>query len=85
MKNVMLVCKNAIKMNEDILKTATRCEKRLSCLLGTDVCRVESCIDDKIHFIKCMNSESCNYRIAFGYSYVCTCPVRKELFNRYKI
>ena len=26
-----------------------------------------------------------NYRISFGYSFVCICPVRKELFNRYNI
>ncbi len=79
----MHVCKNVIKMNEDILKTATKCKKNLSCLSGTDICKVESCIEDKIHFIKCMNSEPCDYRISFGYSYVCICPVRKELFNRY--
>lgn len=24
-------------------------------------------------------------RVPFGYSYVCTCPIRTELYNRHKI
>ena len=77
--------KTVIKIDEDILKSATRCKKNLFCLSGNDICKVEYCVDGKIHFIKCMNLDPCNYRISFGYSFVCNCPVRKELFNRYKI
>ncbi|CAG0951356.1 MAG: hypothetical protein OIN86_08535 [Candidatus Methanoperedens sp.] len=80
-----MMLKTVIKMDEDILKTATRCKKNLSCLSGSDICKVELCVDGKIHFIKCMNLEPCHYRIPFGYSFVCRCPVRKELFNSHKI
>ncbi|MBU4076988.1 MAG: hypothetical protein KKI06_09830 [Euryarchaeota archaeon] len=79
--------KNDLKVHDDIIKNTDRCKKDHSCLSGltTDLCKVEMCVGDKIHFIKCLNEHICNYRIPFGYSFVCTCPVRKELYNRYKV
>ncbi|HEY9205303.1 MAG TPA: hypothetical protein VIO58_05230 [Candidatus Methanoperedens sp.] len=76
-----------LAVSEDIIKKTTRCKKGFSCLSGErkDICRVELCIDDKIHFLKCSYDNFCGYQVPFGYSSVCTCPVRKELFNRYKI
>ncbi|MCX9011739.1 MAG: hypothetical protein OIN66_11535 [Candidatus Methanoperedens sp.] len=79
--------KTDIKISEDILKKTSRCKKNFSCLSGeiSTLCKVEFCIEDKIHFIRCVTTMPCSYKIPFGYSYVCICPVRKELHNRYKI
>jgi len=77
--------KTVLKIDEDISKTAGKCKKNLSCLSGNDICEVELCVDGKIHFIKCMNLEPCHYRIPFGYSFVCNCPVRTAIFNLYGI
>ncbi|MBU3968326.1 MAG: hypothetical protein KKG76_13320 [Euryarchaeota archaeon] len=79
--------KNNLKVDDDIIKTANRCKKNFSCLSSdeTDLCKVEMNVGEKIHFIKCKNKNTCNYRIPFGYSFVCTCPVRKELYNKYKV
>ncbi len=79
--------KTVIQISEEILKKTDRCRKNFACLSGegTELCKVELCVEDKIHFIKCMDRKPCGYRIPFGYSYVCICPVRKELFNLYKI
>jgi len=78
--------KTAVEISEDLLKKTTRCKKDFSCLSGErKLCRVELCVDDKIHFIKCVSNEPCGYKIPFGYSFVCICPVRKELHNRYGI
>ncbi len=76
-----------LNVHDDIIKNTNRCKKDHSCLSGfaADLCQVEMCIGEKIHFIKCMNENICNYRIPFGYSFVCTCPVRKELYNKYKL
>lgn len=74
-----------IKVDDNILQKTTKCRKKFSCLSGETPCGVELCIDNKIHFIKCVSNKSCNYRVSFGYSDVCTCPIRKELYNRYKI
>lgn len=79
--------KNGMIVHDDFIKAAIRCKKNHSCLSGDkdNVCKVEMSIGEKIHFIKCKNEDICNYRIPFGYSFVCTCPVRKELYNRYGI
>ena len=79
--------KTVIEISEEILEKTDRCRKNLICLSGdgTGLCKVELCIEDRIHFIKCMDRKPCDYKIPFGYSFVCICPVRKELFNRYKI
>jgi len=68
--------KTDIHINEDILKNTTKCNKYFSCLSGrNNLCKVELNVDDKIHFVKCINDEPCNYRISFGYSFICLCPV----------
>ncbi len=76
-----------IQISEDTIKKTTKCQKSFSCLSGErkDLCEVESCVNDEIHFLKCMYNSLCRYRVPFGYSSVCTCPVRKELYNRYRI
>jgi len=80
-----------IKVDDNILIKTTKCRKNVSCLSGeTPICSVDLCIENKIHFIKCVINESfscksCGYRVSFGYSNVCNCPVRKELYNRHKI
>ncbi len=80
-----MVQKKDLKVHEDTIKNASRCKKNYSCLSGGNLCKVDMCVEDKILFIVCVNGETCNYRVPFGYSYVCTCPVRKELYNLYKL
>ncbi len=74
------------KVDDNILRETTKCRKNFSCLNGEKpICTVEFCIENTVHFVKCASNDSCVYRVPFGYSYVCICPVRKELYNRYKI
>ncbi len=78
--------KTDIEIGPEILERTTKCKKDFSCLSDKKtICQVELNVDDKIHFVKCMSAEPCDYRISFGYSFVCLCPVRKELFNRYDV
>ncbi len=78
--------KTNVHVDAETLKKTTQCNKNFSCLYEKNkICQVELNVDDKIHFVKCRSKESCNYRRSFGYSFVCLCPVRKELFNRYNI
>ncbi|MFZ3059066.1 MAG: hypothetical protein WA102_04925 [Candidatus Methanoperedens sp.] len=79
--------KTGIRVNEEILKNTTKCRKDFSCLSGkrNDICRVELAVNDKIHFVKCLSDEPCDYKKSFGYSFICICPVRKELYNMYNI
>jgi hypothetical protein len=74
-----------IKIDDNIIQKTTKCRRNFSCLSGeTTLCKVEEIMGDVI-FIKCMDSNSCEYRFYFGYSQICNCPVRKELYKRNKI
>ncbi|MGD9612749.1 MAG: hypothetical protein AB7V22_07580 [Kiritimatiellia bacterium] len=68
-------------------KATRQCRKDFACLKegGAPGCAVEHCVDGKIHFLKCLKDKVCAYPQAFGYGCLCTCPVRKELFNKHRI
>ncbi|MBI5097786.1 MAG: hypothetical protein HZB30_00920 [Nitrospirae bacterium] len=75
-------------IGEDIIKNATKCRSNFSCLSGENgcLCEIEDFAGEKIHFIIPGNAtEICDYRMGFGYSYLCNCPVRKEIYNQYKV
>lgn len=76
-----------LDIGEEIKRKTTKCKKGFSCLSGErkDLCKVEFCVNEEIHFLKCRYSSVCGYQVPFGYSSVCTCPVRKELYNKHKI
>ena len=75
-----------ISVSDEARRAATKCEKVFSCLEGgrNDLCEVESCIDGKVHFLKCLNDSYCSYQQSFGYGVLCSCPVRMEIFNKFK-
>lgn len=74
-------------VSEESRRETTRCEKDFTCLSGSkpDLCKVEYCVDGRVHFIKCLNQELCSYRLFFGKRAFCSCPVRKELFNNHGV
>lgn len=76
-----------IKISEDIKKDTTECKKNFSCLSceRKDLCKIEKFITNNLIYIEYMNKRYCTYQMSFGSNYVCNCPVRKELYNRYKI
>lgn len=75
-------------VSENALKSTTKCMDRFSCLYGKGkcLCDIEDCSEGKIHFIVPKRHEGlCAYKMAFGYSYTCNCPTRKELYNHYHV
>ncbi len=75
-----------MEIDELILKETTRCSKDFSCLKNeNDPCltsKVSNSVNGKVIFISCIE-DKCNYDMRFGYSKICNCPVRKEIFNKY--
>ena len=70
----------------DIVNQATKCPKDLSCLNNGKqiVCPPINNIAGEILFIKTHTRRSvCPYKMSFGYSFICHCPVRKEIYKRY--
>ncbi len=76
-----------MEIDENIIKKATNCSKEHKCLKEKDFiyCKAERCICDSVLFLVCKEQIGCNYQIAYGNCQVCRCPIRIEIFNKYKI
>ena len=74
-------------VDDSIIRRTTRCEKNLSCMSEqrNELCKITRNVEDKVYFVKCQENESCSYRLSFGDSFICNCPVRKEIYNKYHV
>ncbi len=68
-------------------RAAAACKKHFECTSGrtANLCKVEHCVDGKVHFVRCVNVVSCSFQRNFGGANYCDCAVRKELFNKYGV
>lgn len=75
------------QVEEQTLNRTVRCEKNYDCLKSKKhiCCKVESCVNNAVHFISCIDNINCSYKMSFGDSFICTCSVRKEKFNKYGV
>ena len=73
------------EIDEATIGAATECEKSLACLHCEDhvYCSVEQCLMHRAHYVKCLHDEPCAYKSHLEGFPICTCPVRKKIFNRY--
>ncbi len=77
-----------IAIAEDTIKSTAKCKKDFSCLEYNDhkLCKVLYSLHDNVFFIECLEWKPCAYREKFGSSsYICNCPIRKEIYKKYKI
>ena len=76
-----------IKIDERILKETISCERYFECLKDDkkNSCAVENFNYEKVLFIKCVANRICSYKRSFGNSFMCACPTRIEIFNKYRI
>ena len=76
-----------LDIDSSVLDETTSCERAFACLKGKKhiYCKVEDSVIDKVHFIKCLSKNICNYKLDFGLSQVCNCPARIEIFKKHKI
>ena len=79
----------SFEIDEDVKNNTTECEKECACITDKDykLCKVvRSTNKNKIVFIECLEKSPCNYKMSFGFSScLCNCPIRKEIFRKYKI
>lgn len=73
-------------VEEEILKSANLCNKGNSCLnkCDNDLCQVYASVNDANLFI-CVEDNSCNYKEIIGERKICGCPVRIDLYKKYKV
>ena len=76
-----------IKISDLTIKETTKCKKDFSCLSEKrkKLCKVTHTAENEVHFVECLDTEFCSYRMPFGNSFICKCPVRKAIYNQYKI
>ena len=73
-------------ISDEALEDATQCKKDFSCLGSEgDCCKVAVCVEKEVLFIKNKEITPCPYKESFAYGFICKCPVRKELYNKYKV
>ena len=78
-----------INIDPNILNQTTHCRDNFSCLSGKKSCLCEVGRHMKSNssavFIQPQNEEACNYKMAFGYGWICNCTTRKTLYREYNI
>ncbi len=76
-----------MEIDKEVLALASGCPTNLSCITKSTehLCKVEECLNNKIYFLNCSDNNTCNYKVSFGTSHTCACPVRKEIYNKYKV
>jgi hypothetical protein len=75
-----------IKIDEEIIKKALKCKKEQACLNNEEhkCCKVTNSVQDSVCFVDREQWDNCGYLMPFGYSDVCNCPVRTEIYKQYK-
>ena len=76
-----------MEIDEVILQNTKKCSSNFECLTNENyTCRttiVDRNYNNKILFINCPKG-SCNYRTNFGDKLICSCPIRIEIYVKYK-
>jgi len=75
-----------IEICEEIIQQTTKCTKHFDCLTNSEhiYCQVRGCIQHKVHYVACLLDQYCAYQISYGEAFICRCPTRKEIYNRYQ-
>jgi hypothetical protein len=81
-----------IEIDKETIESTTKCKMSLACLTEYNniKCNIIDTIDHKIHFVEIhpAGKDCCQlsgYHFPFGMGTICYCPVRKELFEKYRI
>jgi len=74
-----------IKIGEELLKKATKCEKNFSCLSEQkrDVCKINYVAKYQTVFLEKESGKPCKYLVPISDSFICICPVRYEIYKMY--
>jgi len=74
-----------MEIDKDTIENACFCNKNKSCLDNPkNLCPITADITDELIFVSKQKSPECGYYVNFGYGGFCNCPVRKEIYRKYK-
>lgn len=83
----------AFKIADKIIKKTVKCGSNFNCLTDTEnpicsdampLCSVESCdVKRKLLYIQTTRYLYCSYMKIYDTGFICTCPVRYEIYKCY--
>jgi len=73
-------------VSQEARQKVDKCRQGLACLSKRESprCPVRSTVRGVL-FVKNIAADHCPYGMSFGYSHICTCPVRWEIYDRYGV
>jgi hypothetical protein len=74
------------EISEDTLRKTDKCQD-MKCLEedGRPECKVDRQLKGNGVFVSPNGRDQCPYKMSFGNAYVCNCPTRFELFDKYNV
>jgi hypothetical protein len=75
-----------IKVSEETRQRTNKCWRGFACVSDPEgiMCAVRSCVRGVL-FVDKQKARYCPYEVTFGYSHICSCPIRQEIYTRYGI
>ena len=75
------------EVSQAVLEKTEKCPRGLACLKNGEKprCKVERLINGAGAFLKSDGVDLCPYKMSFGSAYVCNCPTRYELYEKYGV
>ena len=79
-------------ISNDSIKRTAICHGNFNCLNGNGnskhcgdkpLCPVTFALGEDMKFVDYNGSLGCNYYMNYGNGFICNCPVRNEIYNRY--
>ena len=78
--------KKKFNISQAIIESASECRHRLACLSGArTMCKIKKHEDTRVMFVKSHGHQNCAFAIPLGVDCICTCPVRVEIFRKYRV
>jgi hypothetical protein len=77
----------ALQISQEALNATTQCPHDFQCLAaeGYALCPGEKLIPGNGLFVAAVGKLDDPYRVPFGTGYICTCPVRIEIYTQYGV
>lgn len=76
-----------LKIDKKTLDQTTSCKWDFSCICQEcpDMCKAQFSLSDKVLFVQPASCrKDCVYLISFGFRYICACPTRNEIYQKYQ-
>ncbi|MCF7847822.1 MAG: hypothetical protein K9M45_03140 [Kiritimatiellales bacterium] len=74
-------------IHPEVVAKVTCCVHHHACLEedGEVFCNIESTVNGTVFFVDRKMATHCPYQSSFGNAFHCTCPVRQEIYWKYKV